>query len=183
MRRALTITETLLCASIIGLLLGVAGLGVDTVRQDLKRRQTENLLAILDRALTAYQQAAGKWPANSSADERRSSLSEDDGSGSRIVGALAAVPESLKVLDHVPSIFRMEPAQGVSQAVTQPWAGIRDAWGRPLCCLTADCTSPSDAEALAANGGKPIFISAGPDGLFGRQDPSAAADNLRSDGR
>lgn len=60
------------------------------------------------------------------------------------------------------------------------WVVI-DAWGRPMRCLTARCPSPVACEAVAANGGKPIFISAGPDGQFGMADGVTDADNLRSD--
>ena len=32
--------------------------------------------------------------------------------------------------------------------------------------------------AVAANGGRPMFVSAGPDGRFGHRDPASAADNI-----
>jgi hypothetical protein len=44
--------------------------------------------------------------------------------------------------------------------------------------LTAGSSRERDRHVVAANGGKPVFISAGPDGQFGDDDPAASADNL-----
>ena len=184
MRRAPTLTETLILAVVIGLGLLAIALGIDTVRQDLKRRQAERVLATLDRALVAYHHAAGRWPTDSPGEAQRGASSDEgDGSGDRVVAALAGVPESRHVLEGIPPAFLVAvPVDGPAPA-SRPWGMVQDAWGQPLRCLTAGSSSPADQEAVAANGGKPIFISAGPDECFGFHDVPAAADNIRSDGR
>lgn len=58
---------------------------------------------------------------------------------------------------------------------------VLDGWGRPLRCLTSSSRLAGDRRAVAAGGGRPIFISVGPDGLFGPEDSPAVGDNLRSD--
>ena len=185
MRRALTLTETAIAGILIGLMLVMVTLGVDTVRQDLKRRRTERVLAQLDRTLAAYHHATGRWPADPSGPATHDTPTEDDGSGDRIIAALAADPESRKVLERIPPAFRVAaPADGATASPTsRPWGTIQDAWGHHLRCLTADSPLPVDRDAVAANGGEPVFLSAGPDERFGPQDLPNAADNIRSDGR
>ena len=56
---------------------------------------------------------------------------------------------------------------------------IRDAWGRPLRCLTARSRTAIDRQAVTAHGGRPIFISTGPEDSA--EANNNAAMSLRSD--
>ncbi len=185
MRRALTLIETAIAAILIGLLLIVATQGMDAVRDDLKRRRTENVLVLLDKALTAYHQTTGRWPVDPDNETQSDDLSEHDRSGDRVIAALATVPEARKALEQIPPAYRAAAPNTDAPAspAGQPWGTVHDAWGQRLRCITADSLLPSERDALAANAGKPIFISAGPDKRFGLQNRPNAADNIRSDGR
>ena len=186
MRRALTLIETLIAAMLIALVLVIITVGVGTVRGDLKRRQTAQLLAQLDKALTAYHRATGRWPSDPEGPPSLDAPSENDGSGDRIIAALTTVPPSRKLLDELPAIFRVAaaPDSPAASPTSQPASStVQDSWGHRLRCITADSPNPVEHDAVAANDGKPVFISAGPDGRFGPQDHPDAADNIRSDGR
>ncbi len=181
MRRTLSFAETAIAGILISLVLMVVSLAIGTMRDDVKQRRTEQLLARLDQALVAYHRATGRWPADPDGRTDRSTTAENDGSGDRIIATLAGEPESRKVLDQVPPVFRAE--RSADAAANSAWGGLHDAWGRPLRCLTADGSTPADLDAVIANGGKPIFISAGPDERFGPPGLPPAADNIRSDRR
>ncbi len=186
-RRGVTLSETLVTAAVVGVLLVLVGLGVDGIRNELKRKQTVALLDTLDRAIVAYHQSAGNWPAEASESVslQREPADADDpdenASGDRIVAILAEVPAAHTILQTIPEVLRV-PADQSEQPTTRPALGlIRDPWGHRLCCLTAFSPSPSQRKAVAANGNRPVFISAGPDGRLGFLNVSAASDNLRSD--
>lgn len=184
-RRGITFTETLITAALLGLVLVVVALGIHTVQGDLKRQQVWDLLATLDNSLTAYHEATGTWPFASARrpddpDANRLPINDDPAEISRrVIAALADVPASREILDTIPEILRVPPER--EEAVAGQWGTVRDAWGRPLHCLTARSRAPLDWQAVAANRGKPIFISAGLDGRFDSRDSVAEADNLRSD--
>jgi len=182
MRRAPTLTETLVLAVVIGLGLLAIALGIDAVRQDIKRRQTADLLATLDRALEAYHRAVGCWPVDPAHSQQQAPSAENDGSGDRLIAVMAGVPEARRLFDRIPPGFRVQLPAPAAPA-SQPWGTVQDAWGQRLGSMTAGSPSPADQEAVAANGGKPVFTSAGPDERFGQEDVPAAADNLRSDRR
>ena len=180
----MTLVETLIAAAVIGVVLAVVTLGMATVRSDLKHNQVGQLLAILDDALSAYHQATGKWPTEPGAENEGRASAEHDGSADRVIAVLAAEPASRAILDKTRPVLRVIPVADIADGASElPWGTVQDAWGRPLRCLTAASKSPLDREAVAVNGGRPIFISAGPDGRFGTRDIAAAADNLRSDRR
>jgi len=184
MQRAMTLAETLVAAAVIGVVLAVIALGVATVRSDLKHGQAEQLLATLDEALSAYHQATGSWPVDPGAEDEERESAEQEDSADRVIAALAAEPASRAILDRTRPVLRVKPITDMSAATSESsWGTVQDAWGRRLRCLTAASESPIDREAVAVNGGRPIFVSAGPDGQFGTHDIAAAADNLRSDRR
>lgn len=185
MKRALTLIETAIAAILIGLLLIVVTQSMNAVRDDLKRRRTETVLVLLDKALTAYHQTTGRWPMDPGDETRVEVSSENDGSGDRVIAALATIPEARKALDQIPPAYRAAAPNidAPASLAGQPWGTVHDAWGQRLRCITAESLLPSERDALAANAGKPIFISAGPDKRFGLQNRPNAADNIRSDGR
>lgn len=116
-----------------------------------------------------------------------------DGSADRIVALLQQVVASRAVLEEVPAILWAKRDDGTASqpghggATLQPAAEggaenhIQDPWGTTLVCITATSPSATHRKAVAANGGRPIFIIAGPDRQFGFADVAAASDNLRSD--
>jgi len=184
MQRAMTLIEALVAAAVVGVVLAMVALGVATVRSDLKHGQVVQLLATLDEALSAYHQATGEWPVDPGVEDKEQASAEQEGSADRVVAALAAEPASRAILDRTRPVLRVSSVPDISTAAGEsPWGTVQDAWGRRLRCLTADSASPIDREAVAANGGRPIFVSAGPDEQFGTRDIAAAADNLRSDKR
>lgn len=182
----MTFTETLITATLLGLLLVVVALGIHSVRGDLKHQQVWYLLVSLDKALEAYHEATGTWPFTpatqpSGTEPERLSINDDPTeSGRRVINALAAVPASREILESIPAILRIPPERTEAK-INDDWGTVRDAWGRPLRCLTALSRIPVEWQAVAANRGKPIFISAGTDGEFTSRDSVAEADNLRSD--
>ena len=103
---------------------------------------------------------------------------EDRGGADLVIAALASVPASRNVLEQLPEVLRPPPDERGSVRLRQVGLTIQDAWGRRLRCLTDTSPFEVDRQAVAANGGKPVFISAGPDRRFGVRDPASAADNL-----
>lgn len=206
----MTLSETLLAAALVGLVLVVIALGMDGIRTDLKREQTIALLQTLDRSLVAYHQSTGQWPADEGGtgaaprlpseassngvgldggtSHRRASEVEDaalavldgKGSGDRVVAKLAGVPEARAVLQGVPEVLRVPLDIADVSSGELSWT-VQDPWGQRLVCLTAANPSAMHRKAVAANNNRPIFVSAGPDGRFGLTDVSAASDDLRSD--
>jgi type II secretory pathway pseudopilin PulG len=205
-QNAMTLPETLIAATVVGLALIAVALGLSTMRTDLRRSRTVELLVMLDQALAMYQHETGQWPViqtpsggrestradlQNATDQRPDSdgvenlPSEREESGNSVIALLAEASASREALQRVPEVMR-SPVAADSRLTpsTLPSAlswTVHDAWGRPLRCLTAASPTPLDREAVAANRGRPIFISAGEDGDFGLRDRSAAADNIRSD--
>lgn len=186
----MTLTETLLAASALAMLMLIVAVGVDQVRTDLKRRQVEQTLVLLDRALHAYQHETGDWPEpgdpeNGSA-PAAGCLSPTERSAIDVLAALRSVDTSRAVVDEVPACLRRPNADPTSSpnddtdATAHEFAMLVDAWGHPLHCLTRHSPANVQRMAVAANGGCPIFISAGSDALFDSEDGSAAGDNIRS---
>jgi hypothetical protein len=97
----------------------------------------------------------------------------------RTLVSLAQVPGARAHLEKLPPVLRVKPNGSADSAGA--WGSIRDPWGRPLHCFTASSPLAVHRKSVAANQGRPIFISAGPDGRFGFNDVSAASDNIRSD--
>lgn len=179
--RAMTLSETLIAAAGLGLLLVVAALGISRIRSDLKHQQVQELLSALDDALFAYHDATGEWPTEAGAGQGDRSpwsgdAARDHGlrAAEKVIQALTTLPASRSVLERVPGVLRI----GEQDAGDGRWESVQDSWGHPLHCLTAASPSESDRQLVEANGGRPVFVSAGPDGRFGTDDPAARADNV-----
>lgn len=195
--RAMTLSETLIAGAVVGLLLLVVALGVSWIRQELKDRQAQTLLEMLDEALAVYHAETGAWPTGRHPAETQPAAwlgdepsgpadgddwqnpfeREADQTARRVIGQLASVPEARKILQKVPPLLRGSPENTDEPDGDSEWDVVRDPWGTPLRCLTVDSASPADQQAVAANGGRPIFESAGPDRRFGMTDPADQADN------
>ncbi|HOW72134.1 MAG TPA: hypothetical protein PKY77_16165 [Phycisphaerae bacterium] len=184
MPKALTLPETLIAGSILSAVLLAVALGVANVRSGLKERQVKEVLAFLNQAVGAYHKATGTWPSDTRPPPRTPTSDHDQGSADRVIALLAGVPAARIQIDRIRPVFRVPLEQPPLPTTTAPaWGTIQDAWGRRLRCLTTASPAPSDQEAVAANAGRPVFVSAGPDGDFGTLDIAATADNIRSDGR
>lgn len=167
-RTALTLVETLILAALVAILLLASALLVRSMRTELKRRQSVELLARLNAALDAYHEAVGVWPsAEDAPDDRTAAI--------LVLQQLAQVNASRAHLDRIDPVLRIPGTQ------PHDFAGVRDGWGHPLRCLTVASTAPADRQAVAASGGRPIFISAGDHGGFEERDPAEPAEMIRSD--
>jgi hypothetical protein len=186
-RRGVTLSETLVTAATIAVILIVIGLGLEGIRTELKRDQAVELMRTLDQALLAYQQATRHWPVDVGMPAETlvvradsTELQPDPAGTDRVIEAMAGVTASRTVLESLPAALRMQPPQGVVSTPAD-WGSVQDPWGRRLHCLTSASPLPAHRKAVAANRNRPIFISAGPDGRFGFADVAAASDNIRSD--
>ncbi|HOA72743.1 MAG TPA: hypothetical protein PL151_11195 [Phycisphaerae bacterium] len=191
-RRGITLSETLVTAAALAVVLAALGLGTEGIRNDLKRQQAVAMMEILDQALVAYHAQTGAWPVDADSGARPAAAADEDADSpsperyeadpaavDRMLALMAGVPAARARLETLPAVLRVAPAESARSAGA--WGSIRDPWGRPLHCLTASSPLAVHRKAVAANQGRPIFISAGPDGRFGFQDVSAASDNIRSD--
>jgi hypothetical protein len=88
-----------------------------------------------------------------------------------VIEQLRRVPQASQTLNGIPVGLRLSNNDG-------RWISIQDAWGSPLRCLTEQSASASDRQTVAANGGRPLFMSAGPDRLFGANNVTAMGDDL-----
>jgi hypothetical protein len=175
----------------MGLLLG--GLTASWVRGELKTQATREMLTKLDEALSAYHKAVGHWPADRPPDVQknvaharryalqtgeRTSASALQQAADWVVAALVSVPEAKAAIDQIPRIYRVVPE--LTEMTPLPGAGFSlvDGWRHHLGCLTAESPTERDRRAVAANGGRPLFISPGPDGVFGSQSIASATDDL-----
>lgn len=183
----MTISETLIAAVAGGLLLLAVALGLSWIRAELKQRRTHELLLALDEALRAYHASAGAWPdrprssTSAPAQGTPTALNAAQQCAAQLLAQLRTHDASRAVLDRVPGVLWLpadcESHEGMD--AEQGHAILRDAWGTPLGCLTRTSAREMDRLAVAANGGCPVWLSAGPDGRFGREDPAAAADNIQ----
>ncbi|HVP12446.1 MAG TPA: hypothetical protein VMV94_14820, partial [Phycisphaerae bacterium] len=155
-RRAMTLGEMTIVVFLVVvslfLLIGWSG----NLQQDAKRALAVRMLTDLDIALARYHRATGSYPASHGPD--------------------SAIQATVYLLDH-------DKTRPILEALPPSvWRGagkrnLIDPWGTPLRYYPADFGSP----CVKANNGRPIFVSAGPDGEFGDDDPSQLGDNLRSD--
>lgn len=181
----MTLTETLLAGGVLGAAMFAATLGTRNVRNELKLAQTREALLLLDAAVGAYHETTGVWPACPMPTPPPQGRFE---SGDRMVAALAGEPAARAELNKLP-VLLTKPASFEKGGPGAPFSSepapttVRDGWGRPLRCLTVDSPASPDRQSVAVNAGRPVFVSAGPDGDFGIDNLAASADNLRSDGR
>jgi len=183
-RRAVTLTETLIIAALLAVVLMIIALGTEKVRSDLKHQQVWELLATLDEALSAYYRSTGHWPKcdDKTPGNESQQLEQGDmqtGIHECVISAMASVDKSQEILSRIPIKLRL--VDNPEDRQRTHFRTVQDAWAKRLRCITARSASHIDRQAVAANNGKPIFISAGTDGRFGDQDVVYAADNLRSD--
>ncbi len=156
----MTIFEAALIAAALAIVLFLVAGGVGTIRQQAKRNLCTRLMTQLGDALVKYHQATGTYPPGA-----------PDSSAGNAVQAMLRVEAAAAALKTLPLSLRMG---------AEPLVGGVDPWGRPLRYLTADVQNEHDRQEVAANGGVPIFESAGRDKDFGDSNPATATDNVRT---
>ena len=155
-RRATSAIRVLVAICATGLLLFLLAGWMTTLQGGTKQDLARRMLADLDQALVRYRRATGNYPTSR--------------------GPNSAIPAVVDLIDHektrpileaFPSCLRSGPGR-------KP---LVDPWGTLLRYLPEDSSDP----AARAGGGRPVFVSAGPDRDFGDQNPVARENNLRSD--
>lgn len=159
-RRGMTIFESAILAAALGVALFVIAGGLGAMRQQAKRNLCIRLMTQLSDALAEYHKKTGAYPPGAS-----------DSSAGPAITALEEVEPAAATLSSLPTSLRIGE---------DPLVGCVDPWGGPLRYLTTTAPSEHDRRDVAANGGVPIFESAGRDRDFGASDPTAAADNIRT---
>ena len=173
-RPGLTSVETLLFAAALGFVGLLLALGTSSIRDELKRKQTHDMLLVLDRALALYHDTTDQWPEAAPAEPVASTAHRNPSRD--VLAALLTVPASSQVLNEIPAILWANAGMASSANATQ--VVLQDAWGREVRCLTLASASESDRQLVEANGRCPVFLSAGPDGRFGDKNASDAADDI-----
>jgi len=159
-RRGLTLFETLILAVLIAAFLFVVAKGMQSVRRKAREQLCIRLVLRLGEAVARYRAQTGEYPP-----------AAFDGSAGPAIEAIRRVRAAAEPLEDLPSVLAIG---------RDPRTGVLDPWGRPLRYVTVEATREADRRDVIANGGVPIFESAGPDGELGLADPVAAADNIRS---
>lgn len=155
-RAAMTLVEMAVTVTIIGfglfLLVGWTNAQRLAARKDLAVR----LLTDLDKCLARYHRTAGSYPQSSGPH-----------SATWATTALLDHDKTRPILEALPPSLWLGPGK----------KNLVDPWGMPLRYHYDPALSPF----VRANGGRPVFESAGPDRDFGDDDPARLGDNLRSD--
>lgn len=155
-KRAMTLIEMGLTAVATSLVLFLLIGWMGSVRQDSQRDLCLRELSDLDKALVRYRRAEEVYPAATSGNAIH-----------LVLNALSVHARTKPILDAFPRRLWREGEPRV----------LLDSWGTPLRLLVDEDKNP----AVKLNGGRPIFVSAGPDRDFGDENPAAVGDNLRSD--
>jgi hypothetical protein len=99
----------------------------------------------------------------------------------QVTGDLMNVSASKEVLAALPPTLVLSSAEVIHDQTIKSSSHtmlLLDPWGQPLGCLTMADPAEEARNAVKANGGCPIFISAGPDQTFGPWDAPAGTDNI-----
>lgn len=152
----MTLIEMTITVCLMGVALFLLNGWMSSLRTEAKHDLARRMLADLDEALVRYRRATGSYPASRGPD--------------------SAIPAVVDLLDH----DKTRPI--IESFPHHLWSGpgrhqLVDPWGTPLRYFALETDSPR----VAANGGRPLFVSAGPDRDFGDKRHAAVGDNLGSD--
>lgn len=153
----MTLIEMTITVFLAGLLFFLLIGWMESVRDRAKEDLAVHLLADLDNALARYRRDTGFYPVARGPD--------------------SAIPVVIDLLDHPRSRDVIQSFPACLWRGPDAQRRLIDPWGTPLRYLSTDSKDPS----VATNGGRPIFVSAGPDRDFGDVDVARSGDNLRSD--
>lgn len=152
----MTLIEMVITVSVVGfglfLLVGWTG----DMREDARRDLAVRMLAELDRALAKYHRLTGHYPRTSGPN-----------AANWATAALLDYEKTRSTLEAFPPSLWEGPG----------YKNLIDPWGTRMRYHAEDRVS----KLVRANGGRPVFESAGPDRDFGDNDPTRIGDNLRSD--
>ncbi len=131
---------------------------MNSLRDNAHRDLCTRMLSDLDEALMRYRRTTGAYPVLRGHEDAASAVAD-----------LLDLEKTRNILDTFPDdLWRRE---GMTRILVDPW-------GTPLRYVGPD----GGDHRVVANGGRPIFISAGPDRDFGGPNtPDAEGNNLRSD--
>lgn len=152
----MTLIETVLTVSLLSVGLFLVVGWMSSIRKDAKHDLTIRMLADLDMALARYRRATGVYPPSR--------------------GPESAISAVVDLLDHEKSRTLIEAFPPSLRQGPNRY-NLIDSWGTPLRYYGPDSADPM----VIANGGRPVFISAGPDRDFGDGNRAQLGDNLRSD--
>jgi type II secretory pathway pseudopilin PulG len=155
-RPAMTLIEVSIVVCLLGLTLFLINGWMSNLRDDARRDLAMRQLAELDQALAWYFRAEGQYPHAPGPNFARWATT-----------ALLDHHKSRPILEGLPGNLWVRPGR----------RELTDPWGTPL-RYHAD---PVKSDLVRANSGRPLFVSAGPDGDFGDSLPAGRGDNLRSD--
>ena len=159
--RGMTLPEVVLIAGLIMVVLAVGAGLYDHHLNRVKVRQVTVLIDALRRAAAAHAETAGAYPLG-----RR-----DD-----------ACDPALAVMQKMPGSAAQLQAAGSSLLfLSDGKLRCIDPWGLPLRYLTVRSELREHRRRVEANGGMPIFESAGPDRDFGDTNSARQGDNICSD--
>ncbi len=156
--RGMTLVEMIITVVALSIALFLLTGWLGSLRESAKEALAMRMLADLDDALSRYRRATGEYP-----------VSRGPGSDIPAVLDLVAHEKTRPILERFPGHVWQGPGGSKRRLI--------DPWGTVLRYLPPD----SEDEKVRANGGRPLFVSAGPDRDFGDGNPSAVADNIRSD--
>ena len=154
--RGIAILEAVLLFVVIAGALALLAGQAEALRGRLRQKLATEQLRILQEVLVVYYLNVGSFPPG-----------QENLSAGQAWDALQAS-----------SAVRGTLAGWTAPAARQTQDPPIDAWGRAYRYLTL---ANDVSDLVVSNGNWPIFVSAGPDGDFGDLDPSAEADNCRTD--
>ena len=158
-RTAMTLIEMTIVVFVLGAGLFLLAGWMSNVRQEARRDLAIRMLADLDRALSRYHRSTGAYPASKGLRPAATAV--------QATADLVEHERTRPILDALPTLLW----QGLDKRT------LTDPWGTPLRYYP----TTSDSPLVKANNGRPVFVSAGPDRLFGDVNPSGLGDDLRSD--
>lgn len=156
---AMTLIEMAITVFVISVGLFLLTGWMTSLREAAKEDLALRILADLDETLARYRRDTGSYP-----------TSRGPGSDIPAILDLVAHDKTRPILEAFPGhLWRGPGGTGMRHLV--------DPWGTPFRYLPPN----SDDPRVIANGGRPLFVSAGPDRDFGDHDIAMIGDNLRSD--
>ena len=169
-RRGFTLVELLIVVAVLALLFGGLVRITDGLRNDAKRQQARVLLTALASATGVYAELQAPLEDGSEGADAATGYPPGafDADARPCLAALLATPQTRQKLAGLgwPWSRLLDDSEG--------WV---DPWGRPLRYVTR----LHDERAVRMNGGKPFWVSAGPDGRFGDANLAQRSDNISSD--
>ncbi len=153
----MTFVELVIAVVVVVLFVSVLLGATRSVRRSAKRAQAVQLVAGLEKALSAYQAEHEVYPSGDEAGNAAGALHA-------LLGDRGPLPEGV------------DPVLVIRDRGRRT---VRDPWGTRLRYITDRYAAEPDRATI--NLTRPVFVSAGPDRDFGDDDPTHNSDNIASD--